>query len=253
LAAEQRHQESAKCAAATAEKVLSTEHCHQELAERTAATAESALAVEQRRQESAKRAAETVEKALAMEQCHQESAEPAAVTAEKALAEEQHLSLSAKMALAEYDAQTIASWDAAAVEVVDHVTTMGVMALTELKAAPKLRYGGPPPTHFSPLLTTKEVAKLDAATLDKRRRAAVQEKALADKANKQCRAAMRDKALADKANKQRCHKSAECATTLTTKVLAKDKHNKDDGNVARQFEVYPAPLFARVDAVMAKI
>ncbi len=73
----------------------------------------------------------------------------------------------AKIALAEYDAKTIVSWDAPVVEVVDHVSTMGVMALTELKAAPKLRYGGPPPTHFSPPLTAKEVAKLNAATLEK--------------------------------------------------------------------------------------
>ncbi len=71
------------------------------------------------------------------------------------------------MALAEYDAQTIASWDAAAVEAVDHIRMLGVMALTELKTAPKLRYGGPPPTHYFPPLTAKEVAKLDAATLDK--------------------------------------------------------------------------------------
>ncbi len=88
---------------------------------------------------------------------------------EKVLAKEQRLSSLAKMALGEYNAQTIASWDAAAVEVVDHVTTMGVMALTKLKAAPKLRYGGPPPTHFPPPLTAKEVAELDAATLDKQR------------------------------------------------------------------------------------
>ncbi len=90
---------------------------------------------------------------------------------------------------------------------------MGVMALTELKAAPKLRYGGPPPTHFPPPLTAKEVAELDAATLDKQRQAAAQEKALADKTNQQCWAAARDKALADEANERHCHKSAERATT----------------------------------------
>jgi hypothetical protein len=185
LAAEQCHQESAKCAAATAEKALAAKHCCQELAKHAAATAENPLATEQRHQELAKRATETAEKALAMEQRHRELAEGAAATAEKVLAEEQHLSLSAKMALVEYDAQTIASWDAAVVEVVDHVTTMGVMVLIELKAAPKLRYGGPPPTHFSPLLTAKEVAELDAATLDKRRRAATLEKALVDNANQQ--------------------------------------------------------------------
>ncbi len=54
-------------------------------------------------------------------------------------------------------------------EVVDHITTMGVMVLTELKAAPKLRYGGPLPTQFSQPLTAKEVAELNAATLNKQR------------------------------------------------------------------------------------
>ncbi len=59
--------------------------------------------------------------------------------------------------------------------------------------------------------------------------------------------------MADEANERRRHKSAKCATTLATKALAKDKHNKDDDNVAWQFEAYAAPLFARVDVVMAKI
>ncbi len=187
------------------------------------------------------------------------------------------------MAFVEYNAQTIASWDATAVEAV----ALGAMVLTELKAAPKLRYGGPPPTHFPPPLTAKEAAKLNAATLNNRRRAATQEKvladeankqrraaalekaladdankqrqaaaqekALADKANEQRRAAARDKALANKANEQCRHESAERATTLATKALAKDEHNKDNDNDARQFEVYAAPLFARVDVVMAKI
>jgi hypothetical protein len=214
---------------------------------------ENALATEQRCQELAERAAETAKKALATEQRRQESAERAAATAEKALAKEQRLSLLAKMALAEYNAQTVASWDAAAVEVVNHVATIGVMALTKLKAAPKLRYSGPPPTHFSPPLTAKEVAELDAATLYKQCQAAAQEKALANKANEQCRATSRGKMLADKANERRCHELAKRATTLATKVLAKDEHNEDDVNVARQFEAYAAPLLARVDAVMAKI
>ncbi len=61
---------------------------------------------------------------------------------------------------------------------------------------------------------------------------AVQEKALADKASKQRRAAARDKALANEANEQHCHKLAKWATTLATKALAEDKHNKDDDNVA---------------------
>jgi hypothetical protein len=42
-----------------------------------------------------------------------------------------------------------------------------VTALTKLKAAPKVRYSGPLPTHFSLPLTAEEVAELDAATLDK--------------------------------------------------------------------------------------
>jgi hypothetical protein len=125
--------------------------------------AENALATEQHHQELAECAAATAENALAAEQCCQESAECAAATAKKALAEEQGLSLLAKMVLAEYNAQTIASWDAAAVEAV----MLGVIALTELKTAPKLRYGGPRPTHFSLPLTAKEVAELNAATLDK--------------------------------------------------------------------------------------
>ncbi len=220
-----------------------------------------------------------------MEQRRQELAKHAVATAEKVLAKEQRLSLSAKMVVAEYNAQTIASWDATAVEMVNYVRTMGVMALTKLKATPKLRYGGPPLTQFSPPLTAKEVAKLNAATHNKQRQAVAQEKALVDKANKQCqaatlvkalanntnkqrqvaaqkkaladkanerrRAAARDKALADKANEQCCHELAECAMTLATKALAKDEHNEDDNNVAWQFEVYAAPLFARVDVIMA--
>jgi hypothetical protein len=110
------------------------------------------------------------------------------------------------MALAEYNAQTIASWDAAVGEVTKHATTLAVMALTELKAAPKLRYGGPPPTHFPPPLTAEEVPKLDAATLDKQRRhkTAGREKGLADEASEQRWAAMQEKVLANEVNKQRC-------------------------------------------------
>jgi hypothetical protein len=68
-----------------------------------------------------------------------------------------------------------------------------------------VRYGGPPPTHFSLPLTAEEVAELDAATLNKQHchKMAVREKALADKANKRCREATQEKALADKVNKQR--------------------------------------------------
>jgi hypothetical protein len=64
---------------------------------------------------------------------------------------------------------------------------------------------------------------------------------------------VRDKALANEANKQRYHELAEYATTLATKALAKDAYDEDDDNVAWQFEAYAAPLFACVDAVMAKI
>jgi hypothetical protein len=81
----------------------------------------------------------------------------------------------------------------------------------------------------------------------------MQEKALADEADEQRRAAARDKALADEANKQHRHESAKCATTSATKALAKDAYNEDDDNFAWQFEAYAAPLFACVDAIMAKI
>jgi hypothetical protein len=155
-----------------------------------------------------------------MEQRRQESAKRAAVMAEKVLVEEQCLSLSEKMTLVEYNAQTIASWDAALVEAVEHATMLRVMAQTKLKAAPKLRYGGPPPTHFSPLHSAEEVAKLDATTLNKQRHheTAAREKALADEANKQCLAATQEKALVDKAYEQRW-------TATQEKALA-DKVNK---------------------------
>ncbi len=226
LAMEQRHQELAEHAAARAENMLAVEQCRQELAKCVAATAEKALAAEQCHQELAERAAETVEKTLAAKHCcrelakhaaaladsvlvpeqpHQESAERAAALAVTALAEEQRLSSLAEVVLAEYDAQTIASWDAAAVETAKHATMLAITALTKLKAAPKVRYGGPPPTHFSLLLTAKEVAELDAATLDKQHchKIAVREKTLAGEGNKQRRAAMQEKALANKVNKRR--------------------------------------------------
>ncbi len=101
-----------------------------------------------------------------------------------------------------------------------------------------------------------ETATRDKALADEANeqcRAATQEKALVDEANKQRRAAARDKALADEANEQCHHKSAERATTLSTKALAKDKHNDDDDDVALQIEAYTAPLFACIDAIMAKI
>ncbi len=142
--------------------------------------------------------------------------ERSATLADTALAKEQHCSLLAEAALAEYDAQTKASWDAAAVEAAVHATMLVVTALAKLKAAPKLRYGGPPPTHFSLPLAAAEVAELDATILDKQRchKTAVNENALANDANKQhCdvankqphhKAAMQETALADNACKQLC-------------------------------------------------
>jgi hypothetical protein len=184
LAMEQCRQESDKLAVATAKKALAAEQCCRELAKHTAEMAVKALATEQRHQESAKCAAEMAEKGLATEHCCQELAKCTATLADSVLAKEQRLSLLAAMALAEYDAQTIVSWDAAMVEAIKHAMTLVVMALTKLKAAPKLRYGGPPLTYFSPPLTAKEVAKLDAAILDKQRRheTAAREKSLADEA-----------------------------------------------------------------------
>jgi hypothetical protein len=115
------------------------------------------------------------------------------------------------------------------------------------------------------ILAKKSLAKErrchETATRDKalaneaneRRQAATQEKALADEANERRWAAARDKALADEANEQRRHESAERATTLSTKALAKDEHNDGDDDVALRIEAYAAPLFAHIDAVMAKI
>jgi hypothetical protein len=100
-------------------------------------------------------------------------------------------------------------------------------------------------------VAAQEILLADEA--NKQRWAATQEKALADEANKRCRAAAWDKALANEANEQRCHESAKRATTWATKALAKDKYNKDDNDVARQLEAYAAPLFARIDTIMAKI
>ncbi len=156
---------------------------------------------------------------LAAEQRHHEWAERAAALAVTTLAKEQRLSLSAEVALGEYDAQTIASQDAAAVETAKHATALAVTVLTKLKAAPKVRCCGPPPTHFSLLLTAEEVAKLDAVTLDKQRchEMAAREKALADEANKQRQAATQEKALADEVNKLRCQ-----VTTAPGNVLADD-------------------------------
>jgi hypothetical protein len=122
-----------------------------------AALAEKALAEEKRCQEAAMR-----EKALADEANEQRQA----AARENAFTDEAHKQ----------------RWTA------EHATTLVVTALTKLNAAPKVRYGGPLPTHFSPPLTAAELAELDAANLDRRRchETAVREKALANKANKRC-------------------------------------------------------------------
>jgi hypothetical protein len=200
-----------------------------------AALVELVSAKERRCQESAERAAVSAERTLANERHCREVAERSVILAETALAEEQCCSLSAEAALVKNNAQTKASWDAAAVEVAKHATTLATTVLAKLEAAPKLRYGGPPLTHFSPPLTAAEVAKLDAAILDMQRRhkMAVQEKALADNANEQHRnkankqhchqAATQEYALADIACKQLCQESAKCTAVWAKSALAKER------------------------------
>ncbi len=72
--------------------------------------------------------------------------------------------------MVEYNAQTKASWNAAMVEVAERAMMLAVRVLAKLKVTPKLRYGGPPPTHFPPPLTAAEVAELDDAIVVKQRR-----------------------------------------------------------------------------------
>jgi hypothetical protein len=120
------------------------------------------------------------------------------VLAEKALAEEQRCHKTAMQEKAWADEakerRQAAAWEKALAdeaheqrETAEHATTLVVTMLTKLKAAPKVRYGGPPPTHFSLPLTATGVAKLDAAILDKRRRheTAVREKAFAEDKRRQ--------------------------------------------------------------------
>ncbi len=142
--------------------------------------AELVSAKEQHCQELAKCATVSAERTLADERCCWEVAECSATLAETALAKEQRCTLLVEAALAECSTQTKTSWDATAVEVAKHATTLAVTVLAKLDATPKLRYGRPLPTHFSPPLTAAEVAELNAAILDKRRRrkTAVQEKVL---------------------------------------------------------------------------
>jgi hypothetical protein len=242
--------EAATCIAASAELALAKERSCHEVSMRAALSAASFLADKRRRHEAAKHAATLVELALANEQCRHEAAKRAAMLAELVLSEEQR----------HHEAATQTAMTAEsslANEQCCHEAAARVAALAELSLA-KERHKA----------VVQEKALADEANKQRRaamqeraftdeannqHRAAAQEKALADEANKQRRAAARDKALANKANKQHCHKLAKRATTLATKALAKDEHNKDDNDVARQFEAYTAPLFARVDAVMAKI
>jgi hypothetical protein len=100
-----------------------------------------------------------------------------------------------------------------------------------------VRYGGPPPTHFSPPLTAAEVAELDAAILDKRRRhkTAAREKALAE----------------DKRRQEEFSKKQRCADDehVMAPVLP-----PDPGNVAiRRIWVECALLAAPLDAILAEI
>ncbi len=118
-----------------------------------------------------------------------------------------------------------------------HATTLAVTALTKLKAAPKVRYGGPPPTHFPPPLTAAEVAELDAAILDKRRRheTAAREKALAKDKRRQ----------EETAEKKRCADDEH----VMAPVLP-----PDPGNAAiRRIWVECALLAAPLVAIQAKI
>jgi hypothetical protein len=211
---------------------LVKEQRHRESAECTVAMAKSVSAKERRCQKSAERAAVSAERTLADEHRCREAAERSATLVEIALAEEQPCSLLAEAALAEYNAQTKAPWDAAAVEAAKHAMTLAVTVLDKLKAAPKLRYSGPPPTHFSLPLTAAEVAELYAAILNKccHHKTAAWEKALANNANKQHRnkvnrqhhhkSAMQEKALANNACKQLCQELAKCTATLATLALA---------------------------------
>jgi hypothetical protein len=232
LAAEQRHQELAERAAALAESALAKEQRCRELAECAAAMAKLVSAKEQRCQELAERPAVLAERTLANKHRCREAAECSETLAETVLAKEQPRSSLAEAALAEYNSQTKASRDATVVEVAKHAMTLVVTVLDELKATPKLRYSGPPPTHFSPPLTATEVAELDAAIRDKRRRhkTATREKALAKDANKQhCNKVNRqhchdsatwEKALDDDACEQLCRESSKRTATLATLALA---------------------------------
>jgi hypothetical protein len=216
-------------AALSAASFLANKRRRHEAAKHAATLAELALTNEQRCHEAAEQAAMSAELVLSKEQCHHEAATQTAMTAESSLANEQcrHEAAARAAALAELS-----------------LTKECHKAATREKALAN-------EANKQHQAATQEKAFTNEA--NNQRWGAAQEKALADEANKPCRAAAWDKALANKANKQRCHELAKRATTLATKALAKDEHNKEDENVARQFEAYAAPLFACVDAVMAKI
>jgi hypothetical protein len=151
-------------------------------------------------------------------------------------------------------AECNASWDGAVAEAPNRTPALAEKLLTEEQCRHETatqERGLADKANERCRATTRDKALADET--NERRRAAAQEKALANKANKQRRAAARDKALADEADEQCRQESAERATTLAIKALAKDEHNKDDDDVTQRLEAYTAPLFARVDAIMAKI
>jgi hypothetical protein len=166
-------------------------------------------------------------KALAEERCCHETA-----TQEKALANEAN-----ERCQAAAREKALADEAHEQRQTAKHATTLAVTALTKLKAAPKVRYGGPPPTHFPPPLTAAEVAELDAAILDKRRRheTAAREKALAKDKRRQ----------EETAEKKRCADDEH----VMAPVLP-----PDPGNAAiRRIWVECALLAAPLVAIQAKI
>jgi hypothetical protein len=118
-----------------------------------------------------------------------------------------------------------------------HATTLAVPALTKLNATPKVRYGGPPPTHSSLPLTATEVAELDAATLNKRH----------------ChKTAAREKVLAK--DKRRQEETAEKQRRADNEHVMVPVLPPNPGNAAiRRIRVECALLAAPLDAILAKI
>ncbi len=139
----------------------------------------------------------------------QELAKRTAATAKKALADKAN-----KQSQAAAREKALADKAHEQCQMAKHATTLVVTVLTKLKTAPKVRYGGPPPTHFSPPLTIAEVAELDAAIL----------------------------------NKRRCHETAK-----QEKALAKDKQRQEETTAIRHIRVECALLAAPLDTILAKI